>query len=57
MCLHNWIGAYLCYDTTNNDMLKALNEESNKRLITYFHLINSDQNKHSNILINLNSKK
>ena len=51
------MAAYPDYDATDNDKLKALNEEGNERLAIYFYFINSNKNKHSNILIDLNSKK
>ena len=46
---------HLDYDTSDNNKLEALNREADERLTTYFYLINSDKNKHGNILINLNS--
>ena len=43
--------------TSNNDKLKALNKEGNERLTAYIYLINSDQNKHGNILVDFNNQK
>ena len=57
MHLSKWIIAHLVCNATNDDKLKVLNNNSNGRLTTYFCFINSYQNKHGNILINLNSQK
>ena len=45
-----------CIDcsTNNNDNLKALGKKIDKRLSTYLYLMNSDENKHDNVLNNLN---
>ena len=48
---------HLDYDASDNNKLEALNKKGDKRLRTYFYLINSHQNKYRNILVNLNSQK
>ena len=42
MHLPKWIAAHPDYDASDNDKLEALSKESNKRLITYVYLINSN---------------
>ena len=49
------IEAYPDYDTRNSSKHDKLKKKAGKRLATYFYLVNSNQNKHSNILINLSS--